>query len=135
MNSGSLLRIARGFSLTVGVLDFVTGFALLLAPAFTLEKMGAAPPSGDALEFVRFVGVFVGAVGAAYLWAIAMSDPARLRVTLILTTFFRTGAGLYTGIAVAVGTFDSAWLTVTATDVACVLIQVWLLVKGVGRNA
>jgi hypothetical protein len=90
--------------------------------------------SGDVVAFVRFVGVFVGAVGFSYLWAVATRDPVRLRATLAITAFFRTGAGMYTGIAVAAGAFEPAWLGVTITDLACVAVQGWLLAKGVGRN-
>ena len=135
MNAVTLLRFARRFSLGVGLLDLVTGAGLVLAPAFTLLQMGATVPGGEALAFVRFVGAFVGAVGAAYLWAVATRDPVRLRVTLLVTLFFRGGAGLYTGIAVAMGIFAPAWLAVTATDLGCVALQAWLLVKGVGRDA
>lgn len=134
MNAISLLRFARTFSLIVGVMDLGTGLGLLLAPDFTLHQMHVTPPSGEALAFMRFVGVFVGAVGFSYLWAIATRDPLRLRTTLLLTAFFRAGAGIYTGVAVATGTFEAAWLAVTVTDLACVGLQSWLVAKGVGRN-
>jgi hypothetical protein len=135
MNAVTLLRFARWFSLAVGLLDFGTGAGLVLAPGFTLQQMGATVPGGEALAFVRFVGAFVAAVGAAYLWAFATRDAVRLRVTLLVTLFFRGAAGLYTGVAVATGIFDPAWLMVTATDLGCVALQAWLLVKGVGRDA
>jgi hypothetical protein len=91
-------------------------------------------PGGEALGFVRFVGAFVGAVGASYLWAGA--GPAdRLRTMLGATMIFRIAAGSFTAVAVAAGMLDVRWLSVTATDFALVTAQAWLLAKGAGRDA
>lgn len=134
MNAVTVMRYSRRFAVVAGVLDFITGIALWVAPAFTLGWMGATPPPADALGFVRFIGVFVAAVGASYLWGGA-GGAVRLRHVLTITLFFRAGAGMYSGGAVVAGEFDSAWLIVSMTDLACVAVQSYLLVKGVGGNA
>lgn len=115
------------FAMIAGGLDFCTGLALVAAPAFTLSVMGVAAPTAEAMIFVRFVGVFVAAVGASYLWASAFGNVAAFRTMLQLTLLFRLGAGVFTGIAVLTSALTTAWLGVTATDLACVVIQAWLL--------
>ena len=61
------LRVVRGYAGIVGAMDLATGLGLVAMPAFTLAQMGAAVPGAEALGYVRFSGVFVGAVGASYL--------------------------------------------------------------------
>lgn len=133
MTTQSLMRMARLYAAAVGSMDFLTGIGLVITPAVTLRLMGADVPDAAAWAFVRFVGVFVGAVGASYLWA-ARAAPAALRTTLTVTLFFRTGAGTYAGIAVMTGQLGPAWLAVAATDLACVAAQGWMLSRGVGRD-
>lgn len=123
-------RLVRIYAALVGAMDTATGVALIAAPAFTLTQMGAQVPGAEALAFVRFVGVFVGAVGASYLFALALGGVARLRTVLEVTAVVRVAAGLFTGVAVATGYFDPAWLAVTGTDLTCAAVQVWILMKG-----
>lgn len=134
MTTTALFRFARGYAAVVGAMDFATGAGLLIAPAFTLACMGVSAPAADALAWVRFVGVFVGSVGASYLWAWRAAGPVQMRTMFIVMAFFRAAAGSYTGVAVALGTLEPAWLAVTFTDVACVAVQVWFIMKGVGRG-
>lgn len=135
MTADSLLKGARGLAVAAGGLDFATGLGLVSVPAFTLARMGAPIPGGEALLYVRFVGVFVAAVGASYLGALALGGAARLRNVFGFTLPFRIGAGTFTGLAVALGALAPAWLAVTATDFALAGAQGWLLAKGMGRHA
>jgi hypothetical protein len=91
-------------------------------------------PGAEALAYVRFTGVFVGAVGACYLWALAAGGTA-LRTVFQVTLIFRGGAGTFTGVGVAAGMFHPMWLAVTFTDLGLVAAQSWLLRKGFGRDA
>ncbi|HEY0947161.1 MAG TPA: hypothetical protein VGD81_17900 [Opitutaceae bacterium] len=134
MTADSWLKGARGLAVAAGGLDFATGLGLVGAPAFTLARMGAPVPGGEALLYVRFVGVFVAAVGASYLGALALGGARRLRSVFEFTLLFRLGAGTFTGLAVARGLLAPAWLAVTATDFALVGAQSWLLTKGAGRH-
>lgn len=127
-------KIARYLALAAGLMDLSTGLGLVLLPALTLKLMLVAVPGPEALVFVRFVGAFVAAVGASYLWA--LNCPVeRLRPVLGATMLFRLSAGSYTLVAVCLGTLSPAWLTVTAADFSLVALQSWLLSRGVGRYA
>ena len=133
MKSAQVNTWARRYAVAVGLLDFVTGIALLVAPDVTLAAMGASSPDRSAQVFVRFVGVFVATVGASYLHG-AREPGEAFRTMLRLTRLFRLGAGGFTGIAVLAGGLEPAWYVVTATDLACVLVQSWFLQKGAGRD-
>jgi hypothetical protein len=127
-------RLARIVTVLAGAMDLSAGLALVFLPGLALRLMGVAPLTGDGLVFLRFVGAFVAAVGATYLWA--LRRPAeRLRVVLGATLFFRFAAGSYSLFAIATGLLDVAWASVPATDFALVGLQAWLLARGVGRNA
>ena len=62
--------LARRLALLAGALDFGSGLGLVALPAAMLPLMGLPVPGEEALAFVRFVGAFVAAVGACYLWAL-----------------------------------------------------------------
>ncbi|PAW63365.1 MAG: hypothetical protein B9S34_14460 [Opitutia bacterium Tous-C1TDCM] len=128
-------RWARWLAGGAGAMDFVTGLGLVLLPAFTLSLMRVPVPGAEALAYVRFTGVFVGSVGASYLWALLKGGPAALRTVFQVTMIFRGGAGTFTGVGVATGMFHPAWLAVTFTDLGLVAAQGWLLRKGLGRDA
>jgi hypothetical protein len=134
MKPTTTLTWVRRYAAAVGAMDFVTGLALVAAPALTLRSMGAVPPGAEALGYVRFAGVFVGAVGATYLAALGRGGVWRLTAALEMTFVVRVGAGLFSGVAVAVGMFDPAWLIVAATDLGCAALQGWILAKGMGDH-
>jgi hypothetical protein len=127
MKATGPVRFARGFALLAGLGDFATGLGLLVAPGLTLRAMGVAAPTGDALTFLRFVGAFVGAVGASYLLALASRRDDRLWAVFRVTTLLRLAAGSFVGWAVATGKLEVRWLSVTLTDGAIAAVQVWLL--------
>ena len=135
MNTATRDAFGNRYAMCAGALDLLTGLALVAAPAFTLGVMGAPAPGGEALLFVRFVGVFVAAVGASYLWAAWFAKTVAFRLALQLTLFFRAGAGVFASVAVATTALPMAWIAVAITDLLCVAIQVWLLTTGVGRDA
>jgi hypothetical protein len=126
-------RVGFYLALAAGAVDFATGVGLIATPAWTLAGMGVAAPVAEALIFVRFVGAFVGAVGAMYLWA-AARPRERLRALFAFTLWPRGAAGAFTGVAVLAGALSPAWLSVTVTDGALVVAQLWLLARGAGRD-
>jgi hypothetical protein len=126
-------QLARWLALGAGALDSAMGGCLLVGPAFTLHVMGIRVPGAETLLFVRFVGVFVAAVGASYLWA-WWRPVERLRVVLGATIFFRGATGAFTGAAVLLGALPRAWGQVTLADSALIGAQAWLLAKGAGRD-
>lgn len=127
MNRLRILRFARVFAVLAGGGDLLTGIGLVLLPALTLAAMGVRVPGAEALVFVRFVGAFVGAVGASYWLALAQGAAERLRAVFRLTILFRLAAGGYVAAAVGTGMLEWPWLSVTATDFIIAAIQGWLL--------
>ncbi len=123
------LKLSRWLCLGAGTLDFCTGLGLVAAPALLLRLMGVPPLDGDGWVFLRFVGAFVAAVGAVYLWTALRPAPARVRALLEFTLFFRFAAGAYAAAAILTGTLHSAWSSVPATDFALVALQAWLLAR------
>ena len=126
--------LARRLSLVAGLMDFTTGLALVVLPAPTLGMMLVPVPGPEALVFVRFVGAFVAAVGACYLWALRR-PVERLRVVLGATCLFRVAAGTFCLVAVCSGWLGAGWLSVVATDYLLVAVQTWLVAKGACRDS
>lgn len=127
MNDSAVRLIARGLAGVAGSADFLTGVGLLAAPTLVLRAMSVAAPGAEALVFLRFVGAFVGAVGASYLLALATGRDDRLWAVFRVTLVFRLAAGGYVGVAVSGGSLAPAWLSVTVTDLLIAAGQVWLL--------
>lgn len=126
MKTNRLKWIRSGAALA-GAMDFLTGVALVFAPAPTLRLMQVAPPGAEAMVFLRWVGAFVGAVGASYLLAAWNGSETRLRAVLSLTVVFRLAAGGYSAAAIWAGWLSPAWASVPVTDLALVVVQLWLL--------
>jgi hypothetical protein len=139
MKPAGLDRIAAFLSLGAGALDTGTGLGLVLAPTLVLPLMLVPVPGAEALVYVRFIGTFVGSVGASYLWGLLVwrnsGSPALLRAVLRLTILFRLTAGSYVLVAVLGGRLGPAWLSVTATDWTLAALQSWLLARGALREA
>jgi hypothetical protein len=119
-------RLARLLALVAGALDFSTGLGLAIAPGLTLPLMLVPVPGAEALVFLRFVGAFVAAVGASYLWAL-LAPSLRLRAVFGMTILFRVSAGSFVLAAVLLHWLSPLWLSVTATDYGLVLLQSWFL--------
>jgi len=126
-------RIGIGLCLAAGGLDLGTGLGLVAVPRWILPLMGVELPGDDGLVYLRFVGAFVAAVGASYLWVLA-APRERLRTVLGVTILFRLAAGGYSLAAIALGTLPIAWISVPVTDFGLVALQAWLLSKGAGRH-
>lgn len=127
--SAQLPKWTRWLAAAAGAMDTATGAGLLLLPAWTLQRMGIAPPGSEALGFVRFVGVFVGAVGLSYLVAWGRGHDRALRTVFDFTRLFRAGAGSFTGVMVFAADWPPAWLAVTIADLALVVVQSAVLAK------
>jgi hypothetical protein len=126
--------IAKGLCAVAGILDFTTGSGLVALPNFTLRAMGAPPVGPEGAVFLRFVGAFVAAVGATYLWALLRGGRTRLTGVLEFTILFRLAAGGYSAFALGSGLLDLSWVSVPATDFALVALQAWLLWR-LGKEA
>lgn len=119
----------RWLALGAGAMDASTGAGLLVLPAWTLQRMGVTPPGAEALGFVRFVGVFVGAVGMSYLIAWWRGGDRPLRMVFDFTRVFRLGAGGFTAVMVVTADWSPAWLAVTVADLALAVGQTLVLAR------
>lgn len=124
------MKLARWLAVGAGAMDFMTGLGLVFAPALLLPLMRVEVPAGDGLVFLRWVGAFVGAVGASYLLAVVRGGVGRLRGVLEFTIPFRLAAGCFSAVAVGLGWLPVMWASVPVTDLALVGVQVWLLKRG-----
>ena len=129
MSPAQTLQRSRLLALLAGGMDFGTGLGMVFLPALTLRLMMVPVPGEEGLIYARFVGVFVGMVGASYLWALLGGRAADLRAVLRFTIPFRLGAGTFCAVAVARGWLSPMWLSVTLADYGLVALQT-VLVKG-----
>ena len=128
-------RLARGawwYQVAAGSCDTATGVMLVAAPTMTLGLMGLTVKP-EPLALVRYVGVFVLAVGLSYLW-LAADGPAiageRWRTQWQITALVRTLVAVFVSWQVAVGGLEVRWLSVAATDATFAAVQ-WF---GLGRG-
>lgn len=133
MTSDSYSRLASRLLPVVGVGDVAAGLALAGVPAAVLPLAGLTPPGAEALVFLRWVGIFAAAVGAAYLLGGCSRAPGALRWTLLLTLPFRAGTGVFVTWALVRGALALPWAAVAAVNLGLVAAQAALLAKGAGR--
>jgi hypothetical protein len=118
------------FCLFAGGGDAATGLLLLAAPRLVLRLLGATAP-GEGLILLRFVGVFVGSVGLAYLYPWLLRDrDSRVRTAIEITAGVRLAVALFVGFAVMTGQLDLPWTTVGAYDALVAVAQIGLLARG-----
>ncbi len=119
--------IAPLFALGAGLGDLGTGLVLVLAPELVLRLLGLPPVAETVL--LRFVGVFVASVGAAYFWPFLgepRARPGRLRAAFALTAVPRVAVAVFLAAAVAAGALAPAWLLVGGYDALVALVQLSL---------
>jgi len=133
MQATPLEKLARGLAVAAGSLDAVTGLGLVFLPALMLGLMRAGPVGPEAETFLRFTGVFVGLVGASYLWALR-GGRRELRMVFALTAWSRLAAGAFCLWAILSGRLPPAWTSVPVTDFTLAALQAWLLKRGVFRD-
>jgi hypothetical protein len=113
--------------------EIATGSALIAAPVAVATLLAGAPPSNAAI-FLRWIGVFVLAVGTAYLTPRFAADGperwSRLRGTLNVTTLARLLVAVFVAGSVAAGTLAAGWIVVGVYDGAIAVLQVALLARG-----
>lgn len=126
-------RRAALLCLLAGGGDAGTGLLLVAAPALVLRLLRIAP-AGD-LTYLRFVGVFVGCVGLAYLypWLLGGRRRAgRMAAVLEMTAGVRLAVALFLGLAVAGSRLALPWITVGIYDAVLAIAQLALLHRGFG---
>lgn len=126
-------RSVRRFAQLAGGCDALTGLGLVAAPAAVLASMGLPAPAPEVVPWLRWVGAFVFAVGASYWLPFALGDVARrLPVVLEVTALVRGVVALAVLAQVASGALSAGWMVVAIVDSALAVVQVVLLVRGLG---
>ena len=125
--------ILVGYQLLIGCSDTVTGALLMIAPAFTLGLMRLHAPT-DALPYISFIGAFVLSVGLSCLYGailmIRSGSLSKLKIVWLLTAITRASVAIFIVAQVFSHALEMGWITVAATDGACVLFQAIGLRKG-----
>jgi len=133
MNGAARWNGLRLYQWAVGLCDSMTGLMLVLAPEWTLRLMRIRTLP-DSPEMVSFVGVFVLAVGVAYLTVTRVpqseADAAQWRAVWRVTAISRLLVAGYVGWQVVQGVLEPAWASVVATDLLFATIQF----TGLGRG-
>lgn len=128
-------RWVRLYALAAGACDTTTGVLLVLAPAAVTALLGVPGKLAEPI-FLRWIGVFVGGVGLAYLlpFLLGARPPgfaARLRAVFEVTALLRAAVALFVTTAVAAKALPAAWLPVAATDATLAAVQLAMIHRGV----
>jgi hypothetical protein len=137
-------RLAALLSLIAGFCDTTTGLLLVTRPDLTLNLMGirdfAAIDAAGGAIFLRWVGVFVGSVGLAYLypWFLGLGSVlpsnlelrSRLHTVFEVTSIVRCAVAAFVAVSVVTGALSWPWLSVAATDLTLAVLQVVALRGG-----
>jgi len=131
-------RTVKLYSLAAGACDLATGVLLIATPFTVLGLMGVAEAPGTGVEgvYLRYIGTFVAAVGASYLYPLLLRNGTeRLPTVLEVTALVRGAVALFVTIAVATGSLAAPWLVVGAVDGGLAAFQIWLLRRIAGGGA
>jgi len=137
VTSGASRRSIAVLCSLAGACDASTGLLLVAAPLIVLDLMGVAPAPAEPI-YLRFIGVFVGGVGLAYLYPwIGARARRRARVATVLeaTAALRLAVGAFVLASVWARALPAAWLLVAATDVGVAVAQIGLLWRGLPGEA
>lgn len=122
---------ARRFLVAVGLCDLVTGLGLLIAPALVLGRLDPGL-AAERSVFVRWLGVFVATVGAAYLypWLARTARRGRIATSIEVTALQRGAVAIFVVAAVATAALGPLWLAVACFDGGVAAVQLDLLRRG-----
>lgn len=134
----SASRFATWFCVGAGSCDGATGVLLLTFPRLVVRLLGVPPPSGETIVYLRFLGVFVACVGAAYLLPLFVADRAarerRMVAAIDATAFTRLAVALFLAGEVIARGLAAPWLLVGAFDGVVGVAQLALRERGVFGN-
>lgn len=131
---GGLAPWVRVAVFAIGAGDAATGLALVAAPEWTGSHLGLPPVADEARIFLRWIGVFVLAIGLAYFhpWRTATERARRERLRSVLE--WTAGARLlvagFIASSVATGALAEGWCFVGAYDALVASGQLLLLARG-----
>lgn len=117
----------------VGAGELATGAALLIAPGWVCRALGASPVA-EAWIWLRWIGIFVAAVGALYLFPLFGGSALRglrFRFALEATSLVRLLVAAFVAISILTDALETGWALVGVYDAAVGVGQLALLVRGV----
>ena len=123
-------RIACLWSLAFGAMDALTGLLLVISPALVIRLL--AIPEPGPLEFLSWVGVFVGSVGLSY--GLVLRGTAAAETVWSFTALVRFAVAGFLTVKILRGTMPVQWLSVAATDAIVATVQCIGLRKGWWRD-
>lgn len=123
-------RVLPAFCAVAGGGDLLTGLLLLARPAAALAPLGLTVPA-ECWVFLRWIGLFVAAVGTIYLqpWRLPPGSErrSRLRAALEITALVRLAVAAFVAGAVLAAELAAPWLAVGGYDALVALGQLFLL--------
>lgn len=123
----------------LGAGDLATGVLLVISPATVEALLFLRPSPPAAAVYVRWIGVFVAAVGAAYLLPFRIRDEAarreRLRFVLEWTAWARLAVATFVGSAVLAAALPDGWCLVGSYDALAASGQLALLAAWARHDA
>lgn len=123
MNKHQFLKF---WSLAVGAMDAVTGLMLVFVPGLVLSLLMIEAPSAEAMIYLRWIGVFVMAVGLSY--GIALGGcPERGETVWLITALVRGMVAVFLIVQIVGGKMDPAWAVVAMSDGAVAVAQLAIL--------
>jgi hypothetical protein len=127
MNPAKRSKAMVALALGAGLMDAATGAALVVAPAFVLAGLRVPSVGPETVVFLRWIGIFVGAVGLAYLWALLRGGVGPLRDAFAFTALVRALVGGFVAFEVIRGGLAPGWSLVAVTDLGLAALQRWFL--------
>lgn len=127
-NMNKRIKMMIGWSAAVGAMDALTGLLLVVAPAVTLRLLGIKPPGAEALVFLSWMGVFVGAVGLSY--GLVLLNRRRGSTVWMVTALVRVLVGVFVVCRIAAGDLVAGWAAVAVTDLLVAGVQLAVLRAG-----
>lgn len=121
------------FVLLLGAGDMVTGVLLFVAPGFIAALLGGPSLEGS-LVFLRYVGLFVFAVGGMYVWAwraLRCADGKSFRIVLEITAWVRGVIAVGVLCLVFQGELSPVWFLICCYDGMSSVIQIVIVRKKV----
>lgn len=130
-------KIASIYSVLAGTCDGLTGIMLLVAPVFTLQLMGIKTVPTEPV-YMQWIGAFVFSVGFSYFLPFISGNAEiknrRMISVFEFTAFIRIVIVFFSGVSIARGNLDPAWIAVTLTDIILAAIQITFLKLGAFRD-
>lgn len=114
-------RFCHGWSIAVGAMDASTGLLLLAFPERVLAMLGIDAAGLGPTILLRWIGVFVAAVGLSY--GLALKGDREGETVWCFTTGVRALVAAFVTSSILLGALEPAWWGVAATDAVVAVVQ------------